>query len=175
MFNFKKCFVGLLGMSLFVCAVATLLPLTGRGQSNNVGGPPRFGPRAFYLTNTEHNGSQVLTACADGYHMSSVWEILDLSNLSYNTTLGFTQPDSGSGPPANTPGWIRTGFLSDGTDGNPGSANCQSWMNGGNFGTSVFLPSAWANTTSYPVTNISPWVPNTRSCSNPLRVWCVQD
>ena len=35
------------------------------------------GPRKFYLTKTEHNGAQALSACAPGYHMASLWEIHD--------------------------------------------------------------------------------------------------
>ena len=56
--------------------------------------------RKFYLTQTGFTGSQALTACANGYHMASLWEILDPSNLRYNTTLGFTTQDSGFGPPS---------------------------------------------------------------------------
>lgn len=177
MFNFKNSFVALAGLVFFICVLATSPPLNGRGQSNKVGGPPRLGLREYYLTDTEHNGSQALTACADGYHMASLWEILDVSNLSYNTTLGFTFPDSGSGPPANTPGWIRTGFLSFGAGNSPGSANCQSWMSASNadHGTFVFLPSTWEDSPSHPATNISPWLASTRSCLLVVQVWCVQD
>ena len=57
------------------------------------------GPRQFCLTKTGFNGSQALTACAAGYHMASLWEIFDTTVLRYNTALGLTKPDSGSGPP----------------------------------------------------------------------------
>ncbi len=58
------------------------------------------GPRKFYLTKTLHTGAQALSACATGYHMASLWEIHDPTNLRYNTELGFTSgSDSGFGPP----------------------------------------------------------------------------
>ena len=33
--------------------------------------------RAFYLTPTRHDGSGALAACATGYHMASMMEMLD--------------------------------------------------------------------------------------------------
>ena len=49
------------------------------------------GPRKFYLTQALHNGAQALSACAQGYHMASLWEIHDTSNLRYDTDLGLTR------------------------------------------------------------------------------------
>src|ERR1700730_13209074 len=78
--------------------------------------------RGYYLTKNTITGSKVLTACASGYHFASIWEILNTSDLHYNTTLGRTNANSGNGPPAvatNTTnadapvGWIRTGGPSD--------------------------------------------------------------
>ena len=69
------------------------------------------GTKKFYLTQSGANGSQALTACDGGYHMASIWEILDPSNLKYDTNRGRTLGDSGSGPPSLGAGvgWIRTG------------------------------------------------------------------
>ena len=64
-------------------------------------------------------------ACAQGYHMSSLREIFDTSNLRYDTDLGQTLADSGFGPP-NFFGWIRTGALATG-DNIPGRGNCNAW------------------------------------------------
>ena len=85
MFSFKKSLLGLVGLLVIVGALATLMPLVSRGQ----GGNPfdRDTRKSFYLTKTSHNGSQVLTACAEGYHMASLWEIFDTSNLRYDTAL----------------------------------------------------------------------------------------
>jgi hypothetical protein len=47
-------------------------------------------PRSFYLTQSLFTGSDALSACADGYHMASLWEVFDTTGLKYNTTLGAT-------------------------------------------------------------------------------------
>jgi hypothetical protein len=109
MYSFRKSLLALLG--LLVIALAALMPLVGRGQGNipNVAQP--FGPRKFYLTQTRHVGNEVLAVCAAGYHMASLWEIFDPSNLRYDTQLGFTLEDSGFGPPSFEGGWIRTGGI----------------------------------------------------------------
>jgi len=59
-----------------------------------------FKGRKCYLTQNLKNGSQALTACVEKFHMASLWEIFNTSNLGYDTSRGFTQVDSGSGPPA---------------------------------------------------------------------------
>ena len=78
--------------------------------------------RGYYLTKSTITGSKVLTACASGYHFASIWEILNSSDLHYNTTLGRTNVNSGNGAPAISSrstfadaayGWIRTGAPDD--------------------------------------------------------------
>ena len=130
------------------------------------------GPRKFYLTKTEYNGAQALTACAAGYHMASLWEIHDPSNLRYDTELGFTLADSGSGP-SFAGGWIRTGWIGDVSD-TPGIGNCQAWTsaNSSDQGTAVGLSLRWALTS---VREVSPWQTATTRCDGGVRVWCVQD
>jgi hypothetical protein len=130
------------------------------------------GPRKFYLTRTLHNGAQALSACAGGYHMASMWEILDPSNLRYDTDLGFTFADSGFGPPTSL-GWIRTGSQAS-VASNIGSANCRAWTEAGgmDYGTIVGLNALWGLSD---VTVVSPWVFGARGCSDPIHVWCVQD
>ena len=56
---------------------------------------PPFSQRRFYLTPTEHDGAHALAACSADFHMASLWEIFDPSNLVYDTTLGFRRDDSG--------------------------------------------------------------------------------
>jgi hypothetical protein len=174
MFNFKKSFVALAGVVLFIWMLATSLSLTGRGQSEKVGGPPQFGPRMFYLTRTEHKGDAALSACADGYHMAALWEIFEPSNLKYDLERGLTPLDSGSGPPTGTSGWIRTGYGSSGVNAPPGQATCQLWASHSNedAGTIVHLPTAWDFNN---VTVISPWQAFLGSCGVDFHVWCVQD
>ena len=79
--------------------LAALLPLSGLGQTAVESPLKRDARRSFYLTKTTHTGAQALAACAEGYHMASLWEILNPSNLRYDTELGVVVGDSGFGPP----------------------------------------------------------------------------
>ena len=127
--------------------------------------------RKYYLTKEEtFDGSEALTACAKGYHMASLWELLDPSNLTYDTKLGLIRADAGSGPPAGFEGWIRTGFNSSSTS-TAGQGNCNAWTSndGGNFGTDAFLSIQWEGTSN----PISPWVADSVPCNATLPVWCI--
>ena len=173
MHSIRKSLLALVGLLVLVAALAALLPLVGRGQGNSPNVVPQLAPRQFYLTQTEHVGSQALSACTSGYHMASLWEIHDPTYLRYNATLGYTKADTGSGPPAGAGahGWIRTG----GTDllgPFPGSGNCLAWTSTAGHGTVVSLSDIWDNPT---LSKIDPWTPNVSSCSVDQRVWCVQD
>jgi hypothetical protein len=140
-------------------------------------GPPAR-PRAYYLTQTLHTGAEALSACAEGYHMASLWEIFDTSNVRYNTELGVTQDDSGSGPPTFVYGWIRTGYTA-GVGTTVGRVNCNAWTSVGQFdnGSVVLLQSNWslAGTSADPVSGVSPWQAGAGGCVAPRNVWCVQD
>ena len=130
------------------------------------------GIRQYYMTKTWHKGANTLTACASGYHMASLWEILDLSNLKYNTDLGYVQRDSGQGPPSGwTMGWVRTGYSSDAST-TAGRGNCNAWTSsdGGHSGTLACLPSNWTAGQDVHVWYVAP-----TSCSTICPVWCVED
>ena len=130
-------------------------------------------PRQFYLTKTGHTGDQALSACAPGYHMASMSEIHDLSNLRYNTELGLTHPDSGFGAPSRF-GWLRTGRLSSGS-GNAGSANCQTWTSASpsHSGSGAAPYISWVDVAE--ASRASPWIGEEIPCSFEAQVWCVQD
>ena len=52
-------------------------------------------------------------ACAAGFHMAALVELLDPSTLAYVAGLGVPEPfqsDQGSGPPFQLRGWARTGM-----------------------------------------------------------------
>jgi hypothetical protein len=66
------------------------------------------GMRQYYVTKTYSVGADAADACASGYHMASLWEIMDPSSLKYNTDLGDTRSDSGQGPPSDKQGWVPT-------------------------------------------------------------------
>jgi hypothetical protein len=134
-------------------------------------------PASFYLTTGEYWGDEPLTACASGYHMASMWEIADPSNLRYDTTLGVTSADSGSGPPTGPPelyvGWVRTGYHSPDVTALPGLANCNAWTsrNGVHDGTAVRLLPDWRTS----VWTVGPWSVGYTSCGgSQWRVWCVR-
>jgi hypothetical protein len=140
-----------------------------------------FGVRQFYLTQTFYNGAQAKTACAEGYHMASIWEIADPSSLEYNTALGRTSPDSGAGPPTafgralpppSARGWVRTGHASS-TSATAGMGNCAAWESNSNShsGTVANLPSDWTGGTE----DVGVWNAEVRACDMNSWVWCVQD
>ena len=145
------------------------------GVSSVAGAKEKSQTRQFYLTQSTFAGNQVLTACEDGYHMASLWEILVMSNLIYNSELGLIHDDSGSGPPGNVAGWIRTGGLRESQAGFPGFNNCNAWTtdNESDFGTIVFLDLIWG--IQQRTTNISPWETENAFCNVPMSVWCVED
>jgi hypothetical protein len=132
------------------------------------------GGRLYYLTvlNTYH-GNDAPTACAAGYHMASLWEIVDPSSLTYawDHPSAYTLADSGRGAPT-AGGWIRTGTPSSGT-GTPGIGNCLAWTTDSNasYGTAAYLPNNWG----IAVQITAPYYPDTTFCSIPSRVWCVSD
>lgn len=160
--------------------MAALLAIAGLGylalgpqqaQASPDSAPAAAGQRMYYLTNLNYWPSEAKTACAAGYHMASLWEILDTSNLKYNTTLGHTRDDSGQGPMSGYSGWVRTGFSAN-TGNIPGQANCNGWTsdNPGHSGTFVWLPENWTLTTE-----IGVWDVGTYSCGNMISVWCIED
>jgi hypothetical protein len=173
MFSFKRTLIALVGVLVLVGALAALLPLVSRGQGGN---PLTRDPRrSYYLTQTTHNRSQALSACGSGYHMASLWKILDPSNVKYDTQLAITNGGSGLGPPSVLRGWVRTGFSSSepGTF-EPGRAKCAAWTIGDNSqaGTFVSLNQEWDGGS---FTNVNQFIPNVAGCQSLAQVWCVQD
>jgi hypothetical protein len=156
-----------------VIAVTTVLLTASLVTQQSARADDKKGLRAFYITKDFHDGSQALTACAAGFHMASLWEILDPSNLRYDSTSGFTWDDSGSGPPISATGWIRTGNGAS-TSSAAGQGNCNAWTSSAPLdrGTEVFLANLWESTVPSP---IHPWVGTVRTCSEVERVWCVED
>jgi hypothetical protein len=137
---------------------------------------PVWTARSFYLTKTFHQGNNALRACSAGYHMASLWEVYNVSTLKYETILGATAPDSGSGPPtfkldqfnayARAVGWIRTGAHSQGSSPPSqqayGVANCFVWTSNSQNarGSAVGLAGDWSSgqTPGGQIPQIEPWV-----------------
>jgi hypothetical protein len=130
------------------------------------------GRRQYYITWDSYTPTLAIGACAEGYHFASLWEILDPSNLEYNSTLGWTNNDSGYGPPTEKYGWIRTGYNSEGGVGTGGPQNCRAWTSadGNDWGTQASLASQWAVDQDIHVWNVDPYPCNIR-----WPIWCVED
>jgi len=130
------------------------------------------GLRQFYISTGTNivDGANATSACAAGYHMASLWEIYDTSNLEYNTSLGAFTDDNGQGPP-NLFGWVRTGWGAD-TSTTAGRANCNAWKSdhSGSNGTVVMLEPDWEN-----VTGIPTWYSSVKSCDKTTPVYCIED
>jgi len=136
------------------------------------------GLRGYYLTQSMYNGANADGAdgngagvCADGYHFASLWEIMDPSNLKYDTELGITRDDSGQGPPTYLGGWVRTGYASS-SGSIPGWGNCNVWTSNdsGHRGAYAYLPRDWTAGG-----NIHVWEANAAQCNLSGYVWCVAD
>jgi hypothetical protein len=128
--------------------------------------------RHFYLTNTTYRTDQALTACAVGYHMASMWEILDVSNLTYDNDhpAAYNKADSGFGPPSYWNGWVRTGNSSSNSS-TTGSGNCNTWtsISSTDSGVSVRLSNAWETAPG----DIFTWDATSFTCNYIGPVWCV--
>jgi hypothetical protein len=134
--------------------------------------------RRYYLSTGLFQGNQALTACEPGFHMASLWEIFNLSLLTYDTERGITTPDSGFGPPTTSQfGWVRTGAGSNSVTGSAGIDNCNAWTsNSSSHGGSVALPVApWENSNIVDTAVALPWRGLRAGCDFSLPVWCVED
>jgi hypothetical protein len=173
-----------LAASCLVVAMASATiacSLFGRSAPSGGGGQPR----RFYLTKGLYQGNQVLGVCAHGYHTASRFEIWNVSALTYETEIGLTTGDSGSGPPSvaapygssGPTGWVRTGGGSAVADpkGEPGSAaaNCAAWSTNSHeaVGTIAYLIDRFAGADSAG----GAWNGGPQACDVATHVWCVQD
>jgi len=125
--------------------------------------------RRFYLTQGTSAAIDAPDACNSGFHMASLWEIFDMSQLKYDTVLGSSTGDSGQGPTTES-GWIRTGNAS-GTAGSGGIANCSGYTSETGNGTAAQLLPGWSTAAN----SVSPWFAGAIACTTSLKVWCVED
>ena len=126
--------------------------------------------RSFYLTPTTHDTLTALQACASGFHTANIYEIYDPTGLRYDTQLGLTSNDSGSGPPASGSihsGWVRSGRVASNLAVG-GIGNCQAFQSNDPLDVGHT-----ATLTSFPV--IGPWQYLLRTCDEVAPVWCVSD
>jgi hypothetical protein len=133
------------------------------------------GGQKYYMTGSAFLGNQAATACSAGYHMASLWEIIDTSNLEYNVDLGAARGDSGQGPPSGHAGWVHTGYDATVSD-TLGQANCNGWTSNdtNHYGTAIARPSNWSTVGTFGA--IADWDAITVHCdSGGVLVWCVED
>jgi hypothetical protein len=132
------------------------------------------GERHAYLTKTNYATNQALAACASGYHMASLWELYDVSNLiyDYGHPAAYTKADSGHGPPSYWYGWARTGYDSSSSS-TAGTGNCNNWSSISStvYGVSVRLSRMWETAPG----DIGPWDATSFTCNFTGPVWCVKD
>jgi hypothetical protein len=153
------------------------------GNACDDGRCTRTGERRFYLTQSKVDGAHALTACTQGFHMASLWEMQDPTQLRYDGVLGPSGGDTGAGPPTDlflliTEGWVRTGTGSNTGAEHPGLEHCGFWASTGQFpyfvGTVAFLPNRWDDPAAA-ANPTHPWQTGLRSCSSTVRVWCIED
>jgi len=145
----------------------------GTALSGNVcadlGCSPRGTPRYFLSTGT-FAGNAALVACGAGFHMASIYELLDTTGRAYDATRGTTAADSGTGPPAQIAGWVRMGGAAS------GASNCNGWTS--NLAAQTGMRATLLTGISFGAagTNVSPWqVGTTGTCDTAARVWCAED
>ncbi|MFP3939106.1 MAG: hypothetical protein ACOC7L_03525 [Acidobacteriota bacterium] len=150
--------------------------------------------RSWYLTESQSDGAAAPFACAPGYHMASLWEVLDPTELRYASEEPDAREhaDMGSGPPQSIPGWIRTGHQSrstqedDNSTGDGGYVNCSAYnSNAANEdGTFVMLNRCWQEEEDCNIGSgsevlgkeVAPWwLASESTCDSLIRVWCVED
>jgi hypothetical protein len=134
--------------------------------------PAGAGAKRYFLTTGSFAGNAALTACGKGFHMASLWEILDPTVLRYDAKRGDTREDSGSGPAAELGGWVRTGTASS-ASANAGVGNCNAWTSNSaaDQGTAVELNGTWTD----PAAFSSPWIAFSATCDSTIPVWCKQN
>jgi hypothetical protein len=129
----------------------------------------------YYLTDANVTSDQALSTCAAGYHMASLWEIIDPSNLTYayDHPDAHTKTDSAQGPPSEWYGRVRTGANASVIN-SAGTGNCAAWtsVDSGDYGTFVRLTRAW----EAPPGEIGAiWDAHAVNCSLVGPVWCIRD
>lgn len=135
--------------------------------------------KIYYLTKDPVSANEAKEACDNGFHMASLWEILDPTTLQYDQDTGraYHRPysdDQGSGPPSEEFGWVRTGKESTASDDQSGNANCANWSSTdhNDYGSVVALLNVW----DYLHFSAPWWLSSSAFCdASSIRVWCVQD
>jgi hypothetical protein len=158
--------IGVIGAAFFLFLGALL--------TSAVQPPASTAPaRHYYLTKSAFTGAQTLNKCVAGYHFASFAELSDLSALNYNSTLGATAPDAGSGPPSYLlgVGWVRSGYSPTTGTNNNAPTNCNLWTSNS---------SSDSGEAAEPIPFFTAYASQVIvfrqvTCNNAFPVWCVQN
>jgi hypothetical protein len=163
------------GLALLLSASGPLLPAGGQALAGLAPdtAPARAG-RHVYLTADTYLPNAARSACASGYHMASLWEIMDVSSVIYDYALAQAarRDDSGHGPPSYMAGWVRTGYDSSSSS-TVGTGNCSNWssVDAAHRGTAAYLSREWETAAS----QADLWKLGAYTCSIATWVWCAGD
>ena len=169
-----KCADDLLPSTVGQCVPADLVTKPSSSVNGNAGTTAFVGTKGHYYVTKDYSyrTNAALTACGTGYHMASLWELLDVSHLTYdyNNPAAQTSADSGYGPPSSWNGWVQTGYSSS-TSATTGQGNCAAWTSIANTDNGVAVQLSW-DWVSAPG-NIVPWVTTSYACNFTGPVWCI--
>jgi len=138
--------------------------------------------KKYYLTSETSRGDQATGACGPGFHMASLYEILDTSKLQFvkghASAVYSVNADLGYGPPTGIRGWVRTGASSWSGPEEDYKPNCKNWTTSApnpiHYGTAAELGFSYSPRLSY-----DPWRGHwfifREDCGSLLFVWCVED
>lgn len=133
--------------------------------------------KMYYLTENTFDGGDAIMACDLGFHMASMSEIQDPSNLQYanRSTAAYALLVDGQklGAPSNRTGWVRSGVSP------PSSAyDCGDWRGryDTELGNTLALYDFWyASEHDQPISGLNTWWQAARKpCSQREHVWCVE-
>ena len=163
--------VGMVGVSRTGIAVSTLQAAV------NDGAPAKA--KVYYLTVNSFSGGDAITACDSGFHMASLSEIQDPSNLQYATrgTAAYDALVDGEGfePPSDHMGWVRTGFFP--ITGDPDYSDFSVSSFDQHSGTTLSLHTQiWGDPymDPYPTDTETGWHVNQIAYNRAQQVWCVE-
>jgi len=136
----------------------------GHGTSGNAcgdGSCSRVPRRRYFLSSGALvGGFEAGAACGAGFHVASVWELLGLASLEYDTSRGVTS-NAGSGPPSSV-GWAYT---------SDSGGDCVDWMSTSSSGTFIRLTDDQVDQ------DVGPWEIGSSVCDGSVvtRTWCIED
>ena len=138
----------------------------------------RLVPRCT-ITVASFTGGDAITACDSGFHMASISEIQDPSNLQYanRSTAAYDSLVDGQrlGPPSDRMGWVRTGsFLPAGV---PDYCDFSMSSFEQQTGTTMSRRTLWDHPSTELQASAAPswWYTTQESSSQPESVWCVEN